>query len=57
MAAATQHVDATAQATGLDPQTARHYLDAGKASDRLDIMRRASDLLLPRTGVTKQAEK
>ena len=32
IAAATQSVDATAQAMGVDAQTARHYLDAKKAS-------------------------
>jgi len=47
VAAATQNVDATAQAMGVDPQTARHYLDAGKAFDRMGIMKRAASLLLP----------
>ena len=46
LAAATQSVDATAQATGADPQTARHYLDAAKAFDRTEILKRASGLLL-----------
>ncbi|MDB5311179.1 MAG: hypothetical protein JWO38_5381 [Gemmataceae bacterium] len=50
VATATQSVDATAQAMGIDPQTARHYLDAGKAFDRSAILRRASSLLLPQTG-------
>jgi hypothetical protein len=49
VATATQNVDATAQAMGVDPQTARPYLDAGKAFDRIDIMKRAANLLLPGT--------
>ena len=40
----TQIVDATAQAMGVDPQTARHYLDAAKAFDRSEILRKAADL-------------
>ncbi|VTR93342.1 integrase family protein : : Phage_integrase [Gemmata massiliana] len=49
VAAATQNVDATARAMGVDPQTARHYLDAAQAFDRSDILKRAADLLLPPT--------
>ncbi len=48
VAAATQSIDATAQALGIDPQTARHYLDAGKAFDRTEIMRKAAELLQPK---------
>ncbi len=47
VATATQSVDATAQAMGVDPQTARHYLDAAKAFDRSDILKKAAGLLLP----------
>jgi integrase len=45
---ATGSVDATAQAMGVDPQTARHYLDAKKAYDQEVIMRDATPLLLPK---------
>jgi hypothetical protein len=48
VAAATQNVDATSQALGLDPQTARHYLDAAKAFDRAEILKKAAGLLLPK---------
>ena len=41
VAAATQSVDATAQAMGVDPQTARHYLDARKAFDGSAVLRAA----------------
>ena len=41
IAAATQSVDATAQAMGVDAQTARHYLDAKKAFDGSAILRAA----------------
>jgi hypothetical protein len=44
-AAMTQSVDATAEAMGADPQTARHYLEAAKAFDRSAILRKAADLL------------
>jgi integrase len=47
VATATQSVDATAQAMGVDPQTARHYLDASKAFDRSEILKKAANLLLP----------
>ncbi|VTU00868.1 hypothetical protein : : Phage_integrase [Gemmataceae bacterium] len=57
VAAATQSVDATAQALGLNAQTARHYLDAAKAFDRADILRKASGLLLPPKGGDGAAEK
>ena len=45
VAAATQSVDATAQAMGVDPQTARHYLDARKAFDGSGILRAAQAAL------------
>jgi integrase len=45
--AATQSVDATAEAMGSDPQTARHYMEAAKAFDRSEILRKAADLLRP----------
>lgn len=45
IAAATQSVDATAQAMGVDAQTARHYLDAKKAFDGSSILRAAQDAL------------
>ncbi len=48
VAAATQSVDATAQAMGVDPQTARHYLDARKAFDGSAVLRAAQAAL--RTG-------
>jgi integrase len=48
IATATQSVDATAQAMGIDPQTARHYVDAGKAFDRSEILKQAADLLRPK---------
>ncbi len=41
VAAATQSVDATAQAMGVDPQTARPYLDARKAFNGLAMLRAA----------------
>jgi len=46
-ATATKYVDATAQTMGVDPQTARHYLDAGKVFDRTDILKKVAGLLLP----------
>lgn len=48
VAGATQSVDATARAMGVDPQTARHYLDAGKAFDGHEILKRAADVLRPK---------
>ena len=45
VAAATQSVDATAQAMGVDAQTARHYLDAKKAFDGSSILRAAQEAL------------
>jgi len=45
---ATGSVDATAQVMGVDPQTARHYLDAKKAFDSEKTMRGATLLLLPK---------
>ena len=54
VAAETESVDATAQAMGVDPQTARHYLDAGKAFDRAAILRKAACLLLPGEGKTPE---
>ena len=47
VAAMTGDVDATAAALGADPQTARHYLDAAKAFNRSDILKRAAAVLLP----------
>ena len=42
----TQSVDATAQAIGIDPQTARrYYLDAQAAFDGQEIMKRMADVL------------
>ena len=41
VATATQSVDATAQAMGIDAQTARHDLDAKKAFDGSAILRAA----------------
>jgi len=54
---ATQSVDATARALGADPQTARHYIDAAKAFDRSDILKRAAGLLLPQSGAAAEPEK
>lgn len=45
VAAASQSVDATAQAMGVDVQTARHYLDSAKAFDGRAVLRLATDLL------------
>ncbi|MGL6074887.1 MAG: tyrosine-type recombinase/integrase [Fimbriiglobus sp.] len=45
VAAATQSVEATAQAMGVDAQTARHYLDAKKAFDGSAILRAAQEAL------------
>ena len=47
VAKATGSVDATAEALGLDPQTARHYLDRSKAFDGQEVIRKLSDKLLP----------
>jgi UDP-glucose 6-dehydrogenase len=46
-AAATQSVDTTARAMGVDLQTARHYLDAGRAFDGSGVMKQATNLLRP----------
>lgn len=54
---ATQSVDATARALGADPQTARHYIDAAKAFDRSDILKKAAGLLLPQNGTVAEPEK
>ena len=49
-AMASQNVDATAQAIGIDPQTARrYYLDAQAAFNADDLMRRMAGLLRPPT--------
>lgn len=45
VAAATQSVDLTAEAMGVDPLTARHYLEAGKAFDRSSVLRAAQAVL------------
>ena len=47
VAAATQSVDATAEALGVDPQTARQYLDSAKAFNGSDIMKKLTGVLLP----------
>ncbi|WP_261341241.1 site-specific integrase [Fimbriiglobus ruber] len=47
IAAATQSVDATAEALGVDPQTARHYLDASKAFKGTELMKKMAGILLP----------
>jgi len=47
VAAATQSVDATAEALGVDPQTARHYMDRAKAFSGSDIMKKLANVLLP----------
>lgn len=44
---ASQSVDATAQAMGVDPQTARHYLEASKAFTPSDLLKRMAGVLLP----------
>ena len=49
VAAATQSVDATAEALGVDPQTARHYLDASKAFKGSELMKKFASVLLPRS--------
>jgi integrase len=49
VAAATQSVDATAEALGVDPQTARHYLDAGKAFQGSELLKKFAQVLLPET--------
>jgi len=46
---ATGNVDKTAHALGIDPQTARrYYLDAQKAFDGAELMRRMADVLRPK---------
>jgi hypothetical protein len=45
--AATQSVDATAEALGVDPQTARHYLEASKAFKGSELLTRLGSVLLP----------
>jgi integrase len=48
LALATQNVDQTADALGIDPQTARkHYLDASKAFDTAALLKKMSGVLLP----------
>lgn len=47
VAAATGSVDATAEALGVDPQTARHHLDAAKAFHGSEIMKKLGAVLLP----------
>jgi len=47
VAAATQSIDATAEALGVDPQTARHYLDASKAFKGTELMKKFASVLLP----------
>lgn len=47
VAAATGSVDVTAEALGVDPQTARHYLDASKAFQGSEIMKKLGTVLLP----------
>ena len=45
---ATQSVDATAQAFGLDPATARkYYLDATKAFEGSELLKRMANVLKP----------
>jgi integrase len=47
---ATQNVDQTAQAIGINPMTARaYYLDAKRAIDTDDVFRKVADLLRPNT--------
>lgn len=45
VATATQSIDATARAMGMDPQTARIYTDAAKAFDGRAIMKKVADVL------------
>jgi hypothetical protein len=47
VAAATQSVDATAEALGLDPQTARHYLDSATAFKGTELLQKLAGVLLP----------
>lgn len=45
---ATQNVEQTAEAIGIDPQTARrYYLDAKKAFDGTEVMKRMGSILSP----------
>jgi hypothetical protein len=48
VAAATQNVDAVCQAFGVDPQTARHYIDQADVVNGLDVLRKAADNLRPK---------
>lgn len=48
-ATVTQSVDAAAQAMGVDPQTARkHYLDAQRAFDGEELLKRMAGILRPK---------
>ncbi len=48
VATATQSVDATAQAIGINPQTARaYYLDAQRAFQADDVFRKVASVLVP----------
>lgn len=49
VAAATQSIDATSEALGVDPQTARHYLDAAKAFNGSELLKKLGSVLLPAT--------
>jgi hypothetical protein len=57
VATATQSVDATAHTMGVDPQTARVYVDAGKAFDRHEVLKRLAGSLVPAKTTTVLAEK
>ncbi len=51
MAMATQNVDQTAEAIGIDAQTARkYYLDAKKAFDGSELFKRLASVLRPQNG-------
>lgn len=50
LALVTQNVDVLAKVMGVDVQTARHYVDSAKAFDHSDVLKQATDRLLPPSG-------
>lgn len=54
VAAATGSVDATAEVLGVDPQTARHYMDRARAFDRADLLKRIAGVLIPTAGAEER---
>lgn len=57
MTLATQNVDQTAQAIGIDAQTARkYYLDAKTAFGGNDLLKKMASILRPQNGATPEAK-